>query len=121
MFGIEIRKVGNVTNLYRDVDILLRNNGIKRSEVPADVRRSTVAHALHKMLKPEKHCDICTIRECAELCGVFIASERINVYRAMHCVNWSDMLPDYRQQVMAMILDDFRDVLNPVETAIVVQ
>lgn len=113
MFGLEIRKIGNVTNLYRDVDTLLKNNSIKSGEVPTDVKRSTVAHALHKMFKPEGYCDICEIKSCASLCGLFISSERMEVYSTMHCVKWADMLPDYRQQVMAMILDDFRLVLNP--------
>jgi hypothetical protein len=32
---------------------------------------------------------------------------------AAHCIEWSEMLPDYRQMLVAMVLDDFRTVLCP--------
>ena len=111
--GLEIRKIGNVQNLYSDVDMVLRNANVPSQGINLTVQQQTVAHSLQKMLNTERHCDVCTIRTCAELCQICISSERMKVYSAMHCVNWSDMLADFRQLLIAMILDDFRCVLCP--------
>jgi len=39
----------------------------------------------------------------------------MTIYNCVHCMHWNEMLPEYRQTVMAMVLDDFRSVLNPME------
>ena len=108
-FGIEIRKIGDVNSLYKEVDSVLRANEIGK-EISPIVAMQTVAHALHKMLKVESFFSICIIENCAKVCQICIPKERMQVYSAIHCVNWNEMLPDYRQLVIAMILDDFRCV-----------
>lgn len=35
------------------------------------------------------------------------------VAHALHCMHWNEMLPDFRKTIVAMILDDFRAILNP--------
>lgn len=110
-FGIEIRKVGDTKNLYRDVDLVLSRYGMSEQEVSDIAKIQTVAHALQNMMKVERHFSVCTIDRCAEVCQVCISTERKRIYSAAHCLNWSDMLPDYRQMLVAMILDDFRTVL----------
>lgn len=112
-FGIEIRKVGDTKNLYKDVDMILSKNGIEQNTVSDAMIAQTTAHALQKMLKADSHFSVCTIRDCAKLCSICIPQERQNVYSAAHCISWSDMLPDYRQLLVAMVLDDFRVVLCP--------
>lgn len=107
-FGIEIRKIGTVTALYEDVDKILQNHDV-------NVKRQTVAHALQKMLKPGNWLNVCSIKECAKVANVYIEQERMDIYRAVHCVNWNEMTDEYRQLIMAMVLDDFRCVLNPKE------
>lgn len=111
-FGIEIRKSGLVSNLYRDVDLVLSKAGIEHGGVSRELQMQTVAHALQEMLKPEKHFSICTIDNCISVTGIHIQGERYKVYSACHCISWRDMLPDFRQTLIAMILDDFRSILS---------
>lgn len=111
--GLEIRKIGNLNNLYNDVDLVLSNYKAPEQSVNRPIQAATVAHSLQKMLKTESHFSVCTIEKCAALCQICIAKERMQVYNAIHCVNWNEMLPDYRQLIVAMVLDDFRSVLNP--------
>lgn len=109
-FGIEIRKVGSIANLYREVDAVLAKLEI-RNGVSTIVQRQTVAHALQEMFRTEKHFDVCTVRSCAEVCQLVIPKERMSVYSSIHCLNWDSMIPDYRQAIIAMVLDDFRTVM----------
>lgn len=111
--GLEIRKIGNLNNLYNDVDLVLSNYKVPEQSVNRPIQAATVAHSLQKMLKTESHFSVCTIEKCAAICQICIAKERMQVYNAIHCVNWNEMLPDYRQLIVAMVLDDFRSVLNP--------
>jgi len=113
MFGLEIRKGGSIRNIYRDVDIILSNNGIPQGGVNQEVQLNTIAHTLHKLLQPGATFYQCDIRKCAEIAGIHIPHERMQIYNSIHCMKWAEMTPEYRQQVMAMVLDDFRSVLNP--------
>ena len=110
-FGIEIRKVGDTKNLYNDVDIVLKRFGMQTRPVSNEAKVQTVAHALQRMLKSERHFSVCTVRDCAAVCQICIPEERMEIYRAVHCMDYSEMLPDYRQMLVAMLLDDFRTVL----------
>lgn len=112
-FGIEIRKANTLKGLYQDVDAVLSKCEVSPNEINQSVQIQTCAHSLQKMMKPNSHFSVCTIRECSELCGIVIAKERMNVYRAIHCMSWSEMTPEYRQLITAMVLDDFRPILNP--------
>lgn len=113
MFGLEIRKLNN-TNLFRDVDIILRNNEIVSGKVDTDTKAQALGHAIQNMIRVDRYFDVCTIRDCAELCSMCISEERMSLYRSIHCIHWNAMLPDFRQKVIAMVLDDFREILNPV-------
>jgi hypothetical protein len=112
-FGIEIRKVGDTRNLYNDVDTILSRNGMRTQEVSDNAKIQTIAHSLQKMLKVDNYFSVCTINNCAKVCQICIPADRLNIYNAAHCLNWSDMLPEYRQLLVAMVLDDFRVVLCP--------
>ena len=110
--GLEIRKPETLDSLYEKVDSVLENNGFTGNNISTEVKVQTVAHALQDMLQPHKHFSVCTIDECAEVSGVCISYERRKIYQTIHCLNWSKMLPEYRQMIIAMILDDFRLVLT---------
>jgi len=112
-FGLEIRKADNMKNLYRDVDNVL--SGLPKGEINKEVQIQAVAHALHNMMKPDKWFDICAVRNCMNLTGIFISAERMTLYSTAHCIHWNEMVPEYRQTLMCMILDDFRPVLCPEE------
>ncbi len=111
-FGIEIRRAGNYKNLYADVDNILSKTSSMSGAVGDAVKVQTVAHSLNKMLKTENHFSVCTVRDCAKLCQILIPVEREAVYSSIHCMGWDEMLSEYRQMVVAMVLDDFRSVLN---------
>lgn len=110
-FGIEIRKAGSTKGLYEDIDRVLGKFKIPSQGVTDDVQSQSVAHSLQKMLQVDQHFSVCTIKSCADVVQICIPKERMNIYQAIHCVHWNEMLPDYRQIICAMVLDDFRSVL----------
>lgn len=112
-FGIELRRIGNVRSLYDDVDRVLKNSGVTVHDgVGGLMQQQTVAHALQKMMRTDNHFSVCCVNECAKLCGIRIPAERMAVYSSIHCMNWNEMLPEYRTTICAMVLDDFREVLT---------
>jgi len=112
MFGLELRRKNNIANLYADIDGVLSKNGVKGSIVPEEVQSMAVAHGLQKMLGSD-YFSICSIDQCAKVVGLSIPAERYRIYHANHCVHYSEMLPEFRAVLVAMVLDDFRHVLNP--------
>jgi hypothetical protein len=115
MFGLELRKKGNFAALHSDAKEILLRAGVSGSDISSAVKRAAVAHSLQKMLS-QKHFSICTITDCQKVVGLVIPAERMAIYQAQHCVDWSDMLPDFRQVLVAMILDDFGEVLSETKT-----
>lgn len=115
MFGLEIRKKGQLSNIYSDVNTILKKHNIPEKSITHSLIRDGVAHSLHRMLKSDHWLDITVIDACVKISGIHITSERHLLYRAQHCVNWNEMLKDFREQIIAMILDDFKEVLTYVE------
>lgn len=107
-FGLELRKTGNVNELYKDVDLILASSSLR------EVQKMSIAHALQRMLRVDNFFSVCTIDACMDVCQIPIPRERYAIYRAAHCIHWNEMLPDFKQQLIAMVLDDFRQVLNPI-------
>lgn len=104
--GLELRKANDLTNVYKDVDRVL-------AEItPKGMAQATVAHALNKMMKAEKWVDVCTIKKLVEVCQIVIPIERMQIYEANHCIRWNEMTDDHRRNLIAMILDDFRGILQ---------
>ena len=112
-FGIEIRKADDISNIYNDVDQVLSKFNIHQNESSDIVKIQTIAHSLQKMLNVEGYFSVCVIDSCMSVGQISISKDRYDIYRAAHCLHWSDMLPDYRQMLVAMVLDDFRPVLSP--------
>lgn len=110
--GIELRRIGDIKSLYKEVDLVLEKYNILNNPISINVQAQATAHSLQKMLKTENHFSICTIKDCAKLSQLYIPEERMNVYQTIHCVNWNEMLPEFRQMIIAMILDDFRNILE---------
>jgi hypothetical protein len=110
-FGIEIRKTGDTKNLYRDVDLVLKTITMDGGSVSDVMRSQAVAHSLQKMLKSDGHLSVCTIDNCASICQIMIPKERRDIYSSCHCMSYSEMLPEFRVNLVAMLLDDFRTVL----------
>ena len=110
--NIEIRKIGNTKSLYEEVDRILGKNDINYQQVSDTDKYLTIAHAIQKMLNVESYFDVTTIRNCSQVANIIIQEERMHVYRTIHCIYWSQMTPEFRTRVIAMVLDDFRTVLN---------
>ena len=105
VLGLEIRKMKSLPDLYKNVDIVLKDFNINA------VKKGAVAHSLQKMLQAKKHFSICTIDQCIAVSQISIPKERYDIYRSQHCVNWNEMLPEFRQVLIAMILEDFKPIL----------
>lgn len=116
-FGLELRKTSgiNARSLYADVNRVLSESGIADGGVSAALQQQTVAHSLQKMMNPDGgsgYFNVCVVKSCASLCGIVIPRSRAEVYSSIHCMNWNEMLPDFRATIYAMLLDDFRAVLT---------
>ena len=118
MFGLELRRRDNLNNLYEDADRVLEKVGVHGSKISEDIQRLALATSIQKMIQGN-YFDICTVRKCCELSGIQIPIERFRVYDTQHCVNWSEMLPEFKQTIVAMLLDDFRHILNPQSVEVV--
>ncbi len=112
-FGLELRRTGNTKNLYDDVDKVLAAAGIQDGGVSKNLQHATIAHSLHKMLQSDNYFSVYTIDKCMAICQICIPKERMLIYNSIHCMHWNEMTPDYRHMIMAMVLDDFRNILNP--------
>ena len=113
-FGIDLRRQNDTTKLYDDVGIALKNYGIipNGGHVSDGVKITAIRHSLQSMLNGG-HFNICAIKECAEMAGIIINSDRLLIYKTVHCMDWSEMTPEYRQVLVSMVLDDFKIVLAP--------
>jgi len=105
VFGLELRKANNIQNLYKDVDVILKDFDVNKMRIGA------VAHSLQKMLQSERYFDICVIDKCIKLTQIPVSKERYDIYSSQHCINWNEMSSEFRQVLIAMVLDDFRSVL----------
>lgn len=112
-FGLELRRANTIANLYEEVDATLARAGMADGCVSESMSRDTIAHALQDMISRSRHFSVCTIDTCANVWGLVIPKERVNIYRAAHCIDYADMTEEYRRRLIAMVLDDFRCVLNP--------
>jgi len=115
IFSLQIHKKGDFNAFYKGVDSILNKNGLVSGEVNRDIAKQSVAHALQNMIKHKRWFDICTIRSACEVACIRLSSKREAVYSAAHCINWGDMTNDYKQCLIAMVMDDFRELFltNP--------
>lgn len=60
--------------------------------------------AMNKMLK-DKHFSICTVTDVAKLLGIHCRKESYDILNTLHCVNYSDMSPQMRKAIPALIAD----------------
>lgn len=110
--GIEITNKSESKKLFEQADILLDKNNIPPNGITREIQAQTVAHALQKMIRNDVYFSVTTLEKCANVCGIIISKERMNVYDTIHCMNWNEMIPEYRLMIISMILDEFRGILN---------
>lgn len=110
IFNLQIRKIGDFSSLYKDIDKTLSTNNIISGGVSKNLTREAVAHALQNMIKNSSHFDVCNINSALDATNIRISSERKAIYRLAHCIDWGDMTENYRQTLIAMVMDDFRQL-----------
>lgn len=111
--GIEIRRRGDLSAFYKDVDSVLENCGTPKDGLSHDHQIDAVTTALTEMLKRKRHFSWCIIDTCSKVACIAISSERREYYRAFHCVEWADMEESVAKRLVATIFDEFRSILNP--------
>jgi len=116
IFDLSLCKLNDPKVILAGIDAILDKSGLKSGEVSIDMAKKTTAHALQKMLKDESYFSVCTIQNCASALCLKISSPRMAIYNAAHCIRWGDMMPDYRDCLIAMVLDDFRQIFLPTES-----
>lgn len=71
-------------------------------------KAEAVRLGLRKMFKGS-YFDICTVKACADAAGVTIPGELKESLHAMHCVHWSDMTSEMRQEVVRRVVGIFSE------------
>jgi hypothetical protein len=110
IMGLQIHKKDNFKALYEGVDLVLKKSDTVSGGVGKGFVQQSVAHALQSMFKNSSSFNICAVREASEASNIPISSQRMNLYRLAHCMKWGDMTADYKETLIAMIMDDFREL-----------
>lgn len=66
----------------------------------------TVRLALRRMFNGN-YFDICVVRRCLDAAGCVAPSDQLDALAPLHCVEWGDMTPAMRDQVLRRTLDLF--------------
>lgn len=116
LLGLEIRRspVKSLNALYADVDLILNQYQIPKRGINEDLAAEAIATRLQKLLKNDRYFCICTYDDLSKLGELHVDCQRRKFYSALHCVDYSEMLPEFKMKLFAMILDDFREILNPI-------
>lgn len=110
IFNLQIRKIGDFSTLYKELDTILLDNKITRGGISKVITREAAAHALQNMIKNENHFSVCVVDKISNASNIHISSERQNIYGLAHCIKWGDMTDNYKQTLIAMVMDDFREL-----------
>jgi len=70
-------------------------------------RAESVRLALQKMVKGSCF-SICTVRTCLQVAGIVPPTDDLKALEPLHCVDWSDMTPEMRAEVMGRTLALFQ-------------
>lgn len=112
MFKME--KFKNTDSLYSEIDSILAGLNIGPGEVSPNIQHMAVAHTIHKMIKVDRWFDITVLAQCFNLCQLHVSDARLQLYKTIHCIHWSEMTPVFRQSLVAMIFDDLRPILKSI-------
>jgi len=110
IFGLQICKKGDFNAIYRGVDDVLKKHEIIPGGTSKNIARQSIAHALQKMIKRDSMFDVCTITDACKIACIKLSSERRDIYSLAHCICWGDMTSDYKEMLIAMVMDDFREL-----------
>lgn len=68
---------------------------------------TAIVLALKKMFS-ESHFSICTIDTLIQTTGVLVPREIYSGWRLLHCVNYADMSPVMRSELMRQVVETFK-------------
>jgi hypothetical protein len=80
-----------------------------------DFEAEVVRTALQRMFRPGRYLDICTIDQCLKVAGIPAPHAEYDPLRALHCVHWSEMTAELREEVVMRVLALFRHPAFTVE------
>jgi hypothetical protein len=89
------------------VDSYLKERKIEKGQVPFDVSVMAVATSIQEMIQEKSYFCVCTIRNARNLLKINISTQRMDYYEVLHCVDWSEMTEQVRQDTIAMVLELF--------------
>ena len=100
-----ITKNTDVTTLLEQATTCLEKYG--RDGVPENIKGQATLSCIKAFLHRD-YFSVCAVTELAKSNQVIIDSEHMNLFRTLHCVNWSDIHPDTREYVTALLVDYFK-------------
>ena len=77
-------------------------------------QKQTITIALREMFEGS-HFSICTVDQCLKIANVVPPAKEHDALAALHCVHWSKMPADFRQQVFIKTLELFTHAGFPLE------
>jgi hypothetical protein len=96
--------VGAIIKASKNILEKYNTNG----EIPENIKGQACLSVIKKLIQNSKHFSVCSIVELAKMNEVFISSEHMEFFNAMHCVNWEDMNIETREYIMALVVDYFK-------------
>lgn len=100
-----IIKNANIAALLDGADKVLQKFG--KHGVPENIKGQATLSSM-KRFSTGTFFDVCTVRELAKLNGVIIDTEHMELFSTLHCVHWSDIHPQTREYVQALLIDYFK-------------
>lgn len=84
---------------------------------------ATIVIALRKMLNTSSHFNVCALDSALEVAGIKITKEQRAPFHALHCVDYAEMPPGFKEQLANRILvlfslpPDFKLDIEPKQIA----
>lgn len=69
--------------------------------------------AMRKMLKADRHFDICAVRNVLEILDIPGDKQIMSLLKPLHCVDWADMDSELREQVVVLLAQLFQGEAMP--------
>lgn len=95
----------NVGALLKATDAILDKYG--REEIPEKIKGLATLSVI-KTLSTGGHFSVCNLNELAKANGVTFSQEHKDFFHTLHCVDWSNIHPETKEYLFALIANYFR-------------
>ena len=76
--------------------------------VPENIKGQAVLSVLKNLSQRKEWFDVTCVRNLAKMNEIDISAEHDEFFSTLHCIHWSDMHPDTREYLMAILIHYFR-------------